>query len=140
MFWCVISLLNIMFSVEFDRMLIFQGFEDIFCVITVIFGVVKSDKMLDFSMFCRTHYRTRKWWFRCGNNRCAIPGNRLSALKCKPRPLMTWKHTIIVQYYYMFYGVKWNTLHLQYASLLYISKCDISSLDIVRLFWLKIFL
>ena len=47
-----------MFSVEFDRMLIFQGFEDIFCVITVIFGVVKSDKMLDFVGFARSGYRS----------------------------------------------------------------------------------
>ena len=39
-------------------MLIFQGFERIFGGIMVIFGVVKSGEMLDFSMFCRSRYRS----------------------------------------------------------------------------------
>ena len=39
-------------------MLIFQGFEDIFCVITVIFDGVKSGEMLDFSGFARSRYRS----------------------------------------------------------------------------------
>ena len=56
--------------------------------IVVIFGVVKSGEMLDFSGFCRTHYRTRKWGFRRENIRYALPGFRLPALKCKPRPLL----------------------------------------------------
>ena len=68
-------------------MLIFQGFEGIFGVRMVIFDGVKSGKNVDFSMFCRTHYRTQKWGFRRGNNRCALSGNRTFALKCKPRPL-----------------------------------------------------
>ena len=52
----------------------------------MIFGVVKSGEMLDFSVLCRSGYRTRKWGFRCGNIRYAVPGFRLSVLKCKPRP------------------------------------------------------
>ena len=76
------------FSVEFERMLYFQGFEGISGGIVVIFDGVKSGEMLDFVGFCRTHYRTRKWWFRRGNNRYAVPGFRLLALKCKPRPLL----------------------------------------------------
>ena len=46
------------FSVEFDRMLYFQGVDGIFGVIVVIFGDVKSGEMLDFSMFCRSGYRS----------------------------------------------------------------------------------
>ena len=75
------------FSVEFDRMLYFQGFDGILGWIVVIFDGVKSGEMLDFSMFCRSHYRTRKWGFRRGNNRYAVPGFRLLTLKCKLRPL-----------------------------------------------------
>ena len=75
------------FSVEFDLNLIFQGFERILEGYFDDFINIKSGKNVDFSMLCRTRYRTRKWGFRCGNNRCAIPGSRLSALKCKPRPL-----------------------------------------------------
>ena len=47
------------FSVEFDRSFIFQGFEGIFGWIVVIFDGVKSSEMLDFSMFCRSGYRTQ---------------------------------------------------------------------------------
>ena len=47
------------FSVEFDESLYFQGFDGIFGVIVVIFGDVKSGEMLDFSMFCRSGYRTQ---------------------------------------------------------------------------------
>ena len=46
------------FSVEFDRSFIFQGFEGVFGEIVVIFGVVGSGEMLDFSMFCRSSYRS----------------------------------------------------------------------------------
>ena len=48
-----------LFSVEFDCSLIFQGFDGIFGGIVVIFGVVKSGEMLDFSGFYRSGYRTR---------------------------------------------------------------------------------
>ena len=46
------------FSVEFDRMLYFQGFDGILGWIVVIFDGVKSGEMLDFSMFCRSGYRS----------------------------------------------------------------------------------
>ena len=39
-------------------MLYFQGFEGIFGRIVVIFGVVGSGEMLDFSGFCRSGYRS----------------------------------------------------------------------------------
>ena len=44
---------------EFEEMLYFQGVDGIFGVIVVIFGDVKSGEMLDFSMFCRSGYRTQ---------------------------------------------------------------------------------
>ena len=44
--------------VEFDRSLNFQGVEMIFGGIVVIFGVVKSGEMLDFTGFCRSVYRS----------------------------------------------------------------------------------
>ena len=47
------------FSVEFERMLYFQGFEDIFGGIVVIFDGVKSGEMLDFSGFYRSGCRTQ---------------------------------------------------------------------------------
>ena len=40
-------------------MLYFQGFEGISGGIVVIFDGVKSGEMLDFSMFCRSGYRTQ---------------------------------------------------------------------------------
>ena len=46
------------FSVEFDRSFIFQGFEGIFGGIVVIFDDVKSGEMLDFSGFARSGYRS----------------------------------------------------------------------------------
>ena len=46
------------FSVKFDRMLIFQGFEGIFGGIVVIFDGVKNGEMLDFSGFARSGYRS----------------------------------------------------------------------------------
>ena len=46
------------FSVEFERSFIFQGFDGIFCVRMVIFGVVGSGEMLDFSRFCRSEHRS----------------------------------------------------------------------------------
>ena len=50
-----------MFLVEFDLSLIFQGFESILEGYFDDFINVKSGKSVDFLMFCRTHYRTRKW-------------------------------------------------------------------------------
>ena len=52
-------LLSIRFLGEFEEMLYFQGVDGIFGVIVVIFGDVKSGEMLDFSMFCRSGYRTQ---------------------------------------------------------------------------------
>ena len=46
------------FSVEFEIMLYFQWFEDIFGVRMGIFDGGKSGEMLDFSMFCRSVYRS----------------------------------------------------------------------------------
>ena len=54
----IISLLNMMFSVGFERMLYFQGFEVISGGIVVIFDDVKSGEMLDFNGFCRSGYRS----------------------------------------------------------------------------------
>lgn len=54
------------FLVEFDWSLIFQGVEMIFESDFNDFIEFKSDKNVDFSMFCRTHYRTRKWQSTCG--------------------------------------------------------------------------
>ena len=47
------------FSVEFDESLYFQGFEGILGWIVVIFDGVKSGEMLDFSGFARSGYRTQ---------------------------------------------------------------------------------
>ena len=47
-----------LFSVEFERSLIFQGVERIFGGIVVIFDVVEMGEMLDFSIFCRSGYRS----------------------------------------------------------------------------------
>ena len=49
------------FSVKFERSFILQGFEGIFGGIVVIFDNVKSGKMLDFSGFCRSGYRSGFW-------------------------------------------------------------------------------
>ena len=46
------------FSVEFDRMLYFQGFDGILGWIVVIFDGVKSGEMLDFVGFYRSGYRS----------------------------------------------------------------------------------
>ena len=51
-------LLSMRFLGEFEEMLYFQGVDGIFGVIVVIFGDVKSGEMLDFSMFCRSGYRS----------------------------------------------------------------------------------
>ena len=95
-----------MFSVEFDLSLIFQWFEGILEGYFDDFSVMRMGKNGVKWAFCRTHYRTRKWGFRRENIRYALPGFRLPALKCKLRPLMIWKYTIIVQYYSVFYRVK----------------------------------
>ena len=77
----------------------------------VIFDGLKSGEMLDFSMFCRSGYRTRKWVFMHGNNRYALFGNRTFVLKCKPRPFWTEKDTIIVQYYGIFLSCQVKMLY-----------------------------
>ena len=46
------------FSVGFAGMLYFQWVEGIFGGIVVLFGVVKSGEMLDFSGLCRSRYRS----------------------------------------------------------------------------------
>ena len=46
------------FSVEFDGVLYFQGFDGIFGEIVMIFGGMKSGEMLDFSGFARSGYRS----------------------------------------------------------------------------------
>ena len=51
-------LLNMVFSVEFDETLYFQGFERIFGVRMMIFDGVKSDEILDFVEFYRSGYRS----------------------------------------------------------------------------------
>ena len=48
------------FSVEFEKVLIFQGFKNVLSGIVVIFDGVGSGEMLDFTGFCRSRYRTRK--------------------------------------------------------------------------------
>ena len=77
-----------MFLVEFDLSLIFQGFESILEGYFDDFINVKSGKSVDFLMFCRTHYRTQKWVFRRGNIRYALSGNQTLVLKCKLCPIM----------------------------------------------------
>ena len=59
------------FSVEFDRSFIFQGFDGILGGIVVIFDGVKSGKMLDFSGFCRSGCRSNVFgwiWVKCLGN------------------------------------------------------------------------
>ena len=46
------------FSVEFERSFIFQGFEGVFCGIVVIFGLMEIGETLDFSGVCRSGYRS----------------------------------------------------------------------------------
>ena len=105
------------FLVEFERSFIFKGFERIFESDFNDFIEFKSDKNVDFSMFCRTHYRTRKWGFRRGNNRYALPGFRLLALKCKPRP-----HHGIKSYYNS--TVLWYLLSDPLSDLLQLIRCN----------------
>ena len=54
-------LLSMRFLGEFERRLIFQGFEGIFGWIVVIFDGVKSGEMLDFVEFDRSRYRSGFW-------------------------------------------------------------------------------
>ena len=65
-FWCVISLLNMMFRLSSREALIYKGLRVFLGEIVVIFGVVKSGGILDFSMFCRSGYRSGYldgfWW------------------------------------------------------------------------------
>ena len=86
--WDVVLLLNMEFLVEFDLSLIFQWLEGILEGYFDDFSVIRMGKNGVKWAFCRTHYRTRKWGFRRENIRYAVPGFRLLALKCKPRPLL----------------------------------------------------
>ena len=47
------------FRLSSIKALFYNGLRLFFGEIVVIFGVVKSGGILDFSMFCRTHYRTQ---------------------------------------------------------------------------------
>ena len=51
-------LLSMRFLGEFEKRLIFQGFDGIFGGIVVIFDGVKNGEMLDFGWFCRSGYRS----------------------------------------------------------------------------------
>ena len=56
---------------EFERRLIFQGFEGILGWYEVIFGLVEIGKMLDFVGFARSGYRSGilSWiWVKCLGN------------------------------------------------------------------------
>ena len=60
-----------LFLVEFDGMLYFQGVDGIFDIRMVIFDGMKSGEILDFSMFCRSGYRSGGlgWiWVKCFEN------------------------------------------------------------------------
>ena len=105
LFW-IINRNFLKILIKFDRIIIFQGFERILEGYFDDFSVMRMGKNGVKWAFCRTHYRTRKWGFRRENIRYAVLGNRLLALKCKLRPLMVWKDTIIVQYYNMFWLIR----------------------------------
>ena len=96
------------FLTYFDKSLIFQGIKTVFIVNFVIFINVRSCESVDFSMFFRTHYRTRKIKFSCENIRYAWFSCRTSVLKCNLSPTIyrtyVYKYTIIVQYYTIFQG------------------------------------
>ena len=65
------------FSVEFERMLIFQGFEGVFGGIVVIFGVVGSGENGVKWSFCRSVYRSGVLglvWVKCLGNADFIRG------------------------------------------------------------------
>ena len=102
----------------------------------MIFDGLKSGEMLDFSMFCRSGYRTRKWVFRHGNNRYALFGNRTFVLKCKPTGdayrTNVLKYTIIVQYYSIF-------LVDPLSGLLHLIHCNSSSLTYYKVKTLNTF-
>ena len=65
------------FLVEFEKVLYFQGFNGVFGGMLVIFGDVKSGEMLNSSMFCRSGYRSDVLWFvwmKCLGNADFIRG------------------------------------------------------------------
>ena len=63
------------FSVKFDRSLIFQGVKRIFGVRVVIFGDMKNGEMLDFVGFCRTRYRTQNGGRGVGTSDMPFPAS-----------------------------------------------------------------
>ena len=83
-YWWFLMVLKVM------KCLIFQGFVEV--SIEVVFWVE----------FGWNASKTLILQGVCGLKRYALPGFRLSVLKCKLRPLMVWKDTIIVQYYSVF--------------------------------------
>ena len=110
-FWCVIYLLNMIFSVKLERMFYFQGFEGILEWNSGDFWWCKKWWNAWFWWVLSKWVSNSKWGLRCGNIRYALPGFRLLALKCKLRPLMVWKYTIIVQYYGIFLSCQVKILY-----------------------------
>lgn len=102
--WSVILFLNIVFSVEFDELLIFQGFDRDFRARCVIFGCVKSGISVDFSGFARSGYRSdfelRKSIFRskygCGTDSLVFTAGYLFLNVNYPPPVLAIKYTVIV--------------------------------------------
>ena len=73
------------FSVEFEKVLYFQGVEGVFGGIVVIFGVVKMGKMLDFSGFARSGYRSVYFgwiWAKCLGNADFTSGLWIEQMYC----------------------------------------------------------
>ena len=76
------------------------------------FSVMRMGKNVVKWTFCRTHYRTRKWGFRRENIRYALPGFRMFALKCKPRPPYGIKryYNSTVLWYVFIWSVVWSAI------------------------------
>ena len=127
-------------------MLIFQGFDGIFGVRRWFLMVWKVVKCLIFQCFVEVvievvilvglRWNTSETLILqgvCELNRCALSGNRQSVLKCKLCPLMTLKYTIIVQYYSVFFTVRWwcfTACDWQCCPFWVI--CQVKNLDILR--------
>ena len=90
LFW-IINRNFLKILIKFDRIHIFQGFESILEGYFDDFSAIRMDKNGVKCTFCRTHYRTRKYGSRRGNNRYAVSGFRTLILKCKPCPMLVYK-------------------------------------------------
>ena len=114
LFW-IINRNFLKILIKFDRSLIFQGFERIFGGIVAIFGDVKSGEMLDFSMFCRTHYRTQNGGLDVETTDMPFWQSNICSKKCKHTGdtyrTNVLKYTIIVQYYCMFLSCQVKMLY-----------------------------